>query len=42
MVEDQKEQDPEAHPEGNTFMFTEGRELEDRIPIDFAISCDFR
>ena len=27
LVEDQEEQDPEAQPEGNTFMFTDDREL---------------
>ena len=36
LVEDQEEHDPEAQPEGNTFMFTEDREQEVRSPIDFS------
>ena len=36
LVEDQEEQDLEAHPKGNTFMFTEDREQEVRSPIDFS------
>ena len=36
LVEDQEEENQEAHPEGNTFIFTEDREQEDRSPIDFS------
>ena len=36
MVSDQEEEDPEAHPEGNTFMFVEDREQDDRSPINFS------
>ena len=35
LVAYQEEEDPEAHPEGNTFMFTEDREQVDRSPINF-------
>ena len=38
LVADQEEEDPEAHPEGNTFMFTEDREQYDRSPINFSTS----
>ena len=36
LVADQEEENPEAHPEGNTFMFPEDREQDDRSPIDFS------
>ena len=36
MVEDQEEQDPETQPEGNTSMFTEDIEPDERSPIDFT------
>ena len=36
MVEDQVEQDPETQPEGNTYMFAEDIETEERSPIDFT------
>ena len=36
MVANQEEEDLEAHPEGNTFMFAEDREQDDRSPIDFS------
>ena len=36
MVENQEEQIPETQPEGNTPMFTEGMEADDRSPIDFT------
>ena len=36
LVEDQEEQNPEAQPEGNTFMFTDDREQEVRSPLDFT------
>ena len=36
LVADQEEKNPEAHPEGNTFMFPEDREQNDRSPIDFS------
>ena len=36
MVENQEEQNPETQPEGNTFMFAEDMELDDRSPIDFT------
>ena len=35
-VEDQEEQDPETQPEGNTSMFAEDIELDERSPIDFT------
>ena len=37
MVEDQVEQDPETHPEGNTSIFAEDMEVDERSPIDFTI-----
>ena len=36
LVEDQEEQDPEAQPEGNTSMFAEDIEQDERSPIDFS------
>ena len=36
LVADQEEDNPEAHPEGNTFMFTEDIEQDDRSPINFS------
>ena len=36
LVEDQEEQNPEAQPELNTFMFTDDREQEVRSPLDFT------
>ena len=36
LVADQEEENPEAQPEGNTFMFPKDREQDDRIPIDFS------
>ena len=36
LVEDQEEQDPEAQPEGNTSMFVEDIEPDERSPIDFS------
>ena len=36
MVEDQEEQDPETQPEGNTSMFAEDIEPDERSPIDFT------
>ena len=36
LVADQEEEDPETHPKGNTFMFAEDREQEDRSPINFS------
>ena len=36
LVENQEEQDPEARPKGNTFMFTDDREQEVRSPLDFS------
>ena len=36
LVADQEEENPEAQPEGNTFMFAEDREQDDRSPIDFS------
>ena len=36
LVADQEEEDPEAYPEGNTVMFPEDREQNDRSPIDFS------
>ena len=36
LVEDQEEQDPEAQPEGNTSMFAEDIEPDERSPIDFS------
>ena len=36
LVEDQEEQDPEAQPEGNTSMFAEDIELDERSPINFS------
>ena len=36
MVENQEEQIPETQLEGNTPMFTEGMEADDRNPIDFT------
>ena len=36
LVADQEEENPKAHPEGNTFMFLEDREQDDRSPIDFS------
>ena len=36
LVEDQQEQDPETHPEGNTSVFAEDIELDKRSPIDFT------
>ena len=36
MVEDQEEQDPEIQPEGNTSMFAEDIEPDERSPIDFT------
>ena len=36
LVADQEEEDLEAHPEGNTFMFTEDIEQDDRSPINFS------
>ena len=36
LVEDQEEQDPEAQPEGNTSMFSEDIEPDERSPIDFS------
>ena len=35
-VEDKKEQDPETQPEGNTSMFAEDIEPDERSPIDFT------
>ena len=35
-VEDQEEQYPETQPKGNTSMFTEGIEPDERSPIDFT------
>ena len=36
LVADQKEEYPETHPEGNTFMFAEDREQKDRSPKNFS------
>ena len=36
LVENQEEQDPETHPEGNTSMFGEDIERDERSPIDFT------
>ena len=36
LVEDQEEQDPETQPEGNTSMFAEDIEPDERSPIDFS------
>ena len=36
MVENQEEQIPETHPEGNTPMFIEDMEVDDKSPIDFT------
>ena len=36
MVEDQEEHNPETQPEGNTSMFAEDREANERSPIDFT------
>ena len=36
LVEDQEEQDPEAQPEGNTSMFAEDIEQDERSPINFS------
>ena len=36
MFEDQEEQDPETQPEGNTSMFAEDMEADERSPIDFT------
>ena len=36
MVAVQEEEDPEAHPEENTFMFAEDREQDDGSPIKFS------
>ena len=36
LVEDQVEQNTEAQPEGNTFMFIDDREQEVRSPLDFT------
>ena len=36
MVEDQEEQDPKTQPEGNTSMFAEDIEPDERSPIDFT------
>ena len=36
MVEEQQEQDLETQPEGNTSVFAEDIELNERIPIDFT------
>ena len=36
MVEDQEDQDPETQPEGNTSMFVEDIEPDERSPIDFT------
>ena len=36
LVEDQEEQNPETQPEGNTSMFVEDIEPDERIPIDFS------
>ena len=36
LVEDQEEQDPETQPEGNTSMFAEDIEPDERNPIDFT------
>ena len=36
LIEDQEEQDPEAQPEGNTSMFAEDIEPDERSPIDFS------
>ena len=36
LVEDQEEQDPEAQPEGNTSMFAEDIEQNERSPINFS------
>ena len=36
MVEDQIEQDPETQPEGNTSIFAEDMEADERSPIDFT------
>ena len=36
LVEDQEEQDPETQPEGNTSMFAEDIEPDERSPIDFT------
>ena len=36
LVEDQEEEDPEAHPKENTFIFADDREQGYGIPIDFS------
>ena len=36
MVEDQEEQELEIQPEGNTSMFAENMEANERSPIDFT------
>ena len=36
LVEDQEEQDPETQPEGNTSIFEEAMEADERSPIDFT------
>ena len=36
LVANQEEENPEAHPIGNTFMFAEDREQDDRSPINFS------
>ena len=36
MVEDQEEQNPETQPEGNTSIFAEDMEADERSPIDFT------
>ena len=36
MVADQEEENQEAHPEGNTFMFAEDIEQDERSPINFS------
>ena len=36
LVEDQEEQDPETQPEGNTSIFAEDMEADERSPIDFT------
>ena len=38
MVEDQEEQNPETQPEGNTSIFAEDMEADERSPIDFTTS----
>ena len=36
MVENQEEQNPETQPEGNTSIFVEDMEADERSPIDFT------